>query len=106
MEKIYQSDLVQGVRTHDCISFDWMDTLVMRRVPYASDVFSMVEQRISPQISFPFCEYRIRAEKNLIAGGFLPSAENIYAALSQLVRLNEQELQMLWYPWHSDVLEA
>lgn len=67
----------------------------MRRVPYASDVFSMVEQRISPQISFPFCEYRIRAEKNLIAGGFLPSAENIYAALSQLVRLNEQELQML-----------
>ena len=80
---------------HDGISFDWMDTLVMRRVPYASDVFSMVEQRLSPQISFPFSEYRIRAEKNLIAGGFLPSAENIYQALSQLVRLNEQEMQML-----------
>ena len=95
MENIYQSDLVQGVKMHDGISFDWMDTLVMRRVPYASDVFSMVEQRLSPQISFPFSEYRIRAEKNLIAGGFLPSAENIYRALSQLVRLNEQEMQML-----------
>lgn len=80
---------------HDCISFDWMDTLVMRRVPYASDVFSMVEQRLSPQISFPFCEYRIRAEKNLIAGSVLPSVENIYTALSQLVRLNEQEIQLL-----------
>lgn len=80
---------------HDCISFDLMDTLIMRRVPTASDVFSIVEQRIRPQIDIPFCEYRIRSEKELIAHGVRPTQEGIYGYLAQLARLGEQQVQLL-----------
>lgn len=95
MENVYRSDLVQGILTHDCVSFDLMDTLIMRRVPSASDVFSMVEQRIAPQISFPFCEYRIRSEKELIAQGAVPGIETIYQYLGQLTGIDAQEQQRL-----------
>lgn len=95
MENVYRSDLDQGIGMHDCISFDLMDTLIMRRVPLASDVFSMVEQRIVPQISIPFCEYRIRSEKELIAQGIQPTIEGIYAYLAQLACLNEQQIATL-----------
>ena len=95
MEHVYRSDLDQGIFLHDCISFDLMDTLIMRRVPFAADVFSMVEQRIVPQISIPFCEYRIRSEKELIAQGFQPTMEGIYSYLAQLANLSEQEKEIL-----------
>ena len=95
MENIYRSDLEQGIRMHDCISFDLLDTLIMRRVPNTSDVFSMVEQRLSPQITFPFCEYRIRSEKELVSQNIVPTLEGIYQYLARLVNLSESDVQWL-----------
>ena len=92
MENVYRSDLEQGILMHDCVSFDLLDTLIMRRVPHVSDVFSIVEQRISPQYSFPFCEYRIRSEKELLVQDIVPSLEEIYRYMSQLVGVNEQDI--------------
>ena len=95
MENVYRSDLEQGILMHDCISFDLLDTLIMRRVPNTADVFSIVEQRISPQISFPFCEYRIRCEKELTAQNIAPTFEGIYYYLSQLTGIGEDAIQLL-----------
>lgn len=95
MENVYRSDLDQGIRMHDCISFDLMDTLIMRRVPHVTDVFSAVEQRIAPQITIPFCEYRVRSEKELISRGIQPTMDGIYAYLAQLARLSEQDTALL-----------
>ena len=95
MENVYRSDLVQGILMHDCISFDLLDTLIMRRVPHTSDVFSIVEQRISPQISFPFCEYRVRAEKELQAQNVIPTFEGIYLYLAQMAAIGEDAMRSL-----------
>lgn len=80
---------------HDCISFDLMDTLIMRRVPSVTDVFAIVEQRISHKLAIPFCEYRIRSEKEWTSRGLAPTLENIYSTLSQLARLSESETRLL-----------
>ena len=95
MENVYRSDVVQGILMHDCISFDLLDTLVMRRVPHTSDVFSIVEQRISPQISFPFCEYRIRCERELQAQNIIPTFEGIYRYLAQWMEMGEDIMRLL-----------
>lgn len=95
MENVYRSDLMQGIRTHDCVSFDLLDTLVMRRVPQTNDVFAMVEQRLSPQLSFPFGEYRIRSEKELVAQNVVPTMEGIYRYLAALANLSEQDMRWL-----------
>ena len=95
MENVYRADLEQGIMMHDCISFDLLDTLIMRRVPNTADVFSIVEQRISPQISFPFCEYRVRCERELAAQNVAPSFETIYSYLAQLTGIGEDTVQLL-----------
>lgn len=95
MENVYQSDLQQGILTHDCVSFDLFDTLVMRRVPLAADVFSMVEQRISPLISFPFCEYRLRCEKELREEGAVLTLDGIYRRLAALTDILESDILAL-----------
>lgn len=95
MGNVYRSDLEQGILMHDCVSFDLLDTLVMRRVPHTSDVFSMVEQRLSPQFSFPFCEYRIRCEKELKASGAVMTLESIYHRLREWTALSESDMRVL-----------
>lgn len=95
MGNIYRSDLDQGILMHDCISFDLMDTLIMRRVPSPADVFAIVEQRVSHELSIPFAEYRIRAEKEWTSRGLAPTFENIYSIFAQLARLNEMEMRLL-----------
>ena len=95
MGNIYRSDLDQGILMHDCISFDLMDTLIMRRVPSPADVFAIVEQRVSHELSIPFAEYRIRAEKEWTSRGLAPTFENIYSTFAQLARLNEIEMRLL-----------
>ena len=95
MENVYRSDVEQGILMHDCVSFDLLDTLVMRRVPHTSDVFSIVEQRLSPQISFPFCEYRTRCEKELQARNIVLSFDNIYRFLATWTGIGEDMMQLL-----------
>ncbi len=95
MANVYRSDLEQGILMHDCISFDLLDTLVMRRVPSTSDVFTMVEQRIAPTISFPYCEYRIRSEKELRAQRAVPTLEEIYQYMASLVGPSGADVQAL-----------
>lgn len=95
MENVYRSDLEQGILMHQCVSFDLLDTLIMRRVPHTADVFAMVEQRVSPQYSFPFCEYRIRSEKELIAQQIVPTMEGIYRYMAQLTGGIEWDMMTL-----------
>lgn len=95
MGNVYKTDLQQGILTHDCVSFDLFDTLIMRRVPLATDVYAMVEQRLSPQFSFSFAELRVRAEKDLQAQGITPTFPLIYDYLRQLTGIGETETALL-----------
>jgi len=95
MGNVYKTDLQQGILTHDCVSFDLFDTLIMRRVPLATDVYAMVEQRLSPQFSFSFAELRARVEKDLLAQGIAPTFTMIYDYLRQWTGISETEIAML-----------
>ena len=95
MDNIYRSDLEQGILMHDCVSFDLLDTLIMRRVPNTADVFAIVEQRIAPQITFPFGEYRARAEKELQSQLSAPTFEGIYQYLAQWTGIGQDMMQFL-----------
>lgn len=95
MGNIYKNDVQQGILTHDCVSFDLFQTLVMRRVPMASDVYVMVEQRLTPTLPEPFSVLRMRAERELRAQGVAPSFESIYRYLRELTGLDEREATLL-----------
>ncbi|MBQ7320571.1 MAG: hypothetical protein IJW99_00595 [Clostridia bacterium] len=95
MGNVYRSDLEQGMLMHDCVSFDLLDTLVMRRVPSTADVFSMVEQRLPGGLVFPFGECRARCEKELCDAGIVPTLPDIYRQLRAACGLDEQTTQTL-----------
>jgi len=76
----------QEILAHEVISFDVFDTLVMRRVLYFEDVFSLVERR-SGVVGFR--KYRIQAEREVNRLGRAPKIEAIYQRLQSLMVLDD-----------------
>ena len=73
----------QEILAHEVISFDVFDTLVMRRVLYFEDVFSLVEQRSGVA---GFRKYRIQAEREVNRLGRAPRIEAIYQRLHMAMK--------------------
>ena len=85
--------LYEAIATHDVISFDIFDTLLMRRVLYPTDVFDIVEYRLRKQgIDVPcFKNYRVQAEQGDRAHkGFA----GIYQALREMLGWTDSQAEI------------
>lgn len=81
-------DLKREVEKHEVISFDVFDTLIMRKVLYPADIFTIMEKRRS----FPgFADLRIEAERQLYDKGQNPTLEEIYGRFQELSGISERE---------------
>lgn len=79
--------LKEKIEKHKIISFDIFDTLIMRRVLYPTDVFSIVEMRAGFS---RFSSLRIEAEKQLYEEKKNPSIDEIYERFQVLSGVSEQ----------------
>lgn len=85
-------DLEKEVRRYDIISFDIFDTLIMRKVLYPADIFTIVEKR-KP---FPgFASLRIEAERQLYEEKQNPNFAEIYERIQQLSGISREEGEKL-----------
>lgn len=85
-------DLEEEVKKHDIISFDVFDTLVMRKVLYPSDIFTIVEKKLNrnkDKLNFEFAALREEAERQLYDEKKNPNLDEIYDRLQQLSGIGE-----------------
>lgn len=84
-------DLKEEIEKHKVISFDVFDTLIMRKVLYPTDIFSIVEKRIQKKkLNFSFTNLRIEAEKILYKKKINPTLEEIYRKLQELSGISKE----------------
>ncbi len=79
---VTEKELKEAIRTHDCISFDIFDTILMRRVLEPADVFG-IEERILEERGYVenrFQECRVQAERSL--SGY-PMLKQIYKEMGR-----------------------
>ena len=93
-DKLPQKDKLQkAISTHEVISFDIFDTLLMRRVLYPTDVFDIVEYRLHKHgVDVPgFKNYRMQAER-----GDSPHKDfaAIYRTLSKMLGWTEAQMSL------------
>jgi len=88
---VNEEQLKKAIFDHDVISFDIFDTLIMRKVLYATDVFEMVAQKINRALSveFEFVKARILAEQQLLVGNY-PTYDMIYENLQKNTGISEK----------------
>lgn len=83
-------DLKNEIEKHSIISFDVFDTLLMRKVLYPADIFTIMEKKKS----FPgFAHLRIEAERQLYEEKGNPTLEDIYERLQRLSGINESKME-------------
>lgn len=82
---VNEEDLKKQISSHEIISFDIFDTLIMRKVLYPQDVFDIVEQKINNKCYqiIDFKKQRMEAERIL----FLTTNPTIYE-IYDLLQLN------------------
>ncbi len=81
-------DLKKEVEKHEVVSFDVFDTLIMRKVLYPADIFTIVEKRRP----FPgFADLRTEAERQLYDKGRNPTLEEIYTRLQELGGMDQAD---------------
>lgn len=88
--------LKEEIDSHDVISFDIFDTLIMRNVLYPSDVYDLTEKKII-QVSgeiYGFAKERIKAEKELKAFSE-PTLDEIYDRIACAFQLTDAQ-RALW----------
>ncbi len=85
--------LREAIVSHDVISFDIFDTLLMRKVLYPTDVFDIVENRLRKQgIDVPgFKNYRIQAERGDRSHKDLSA---IYSTLKAMLGWSEKHMNL------------
>ncbi len=82
------SDLYRLVDSHDVISFDMFDTLVMRRIVRPSDIFLVIEEKIKKkQQGVPFAKWRKEAEESANKHICCPTIAQIYETMKMLYGL-------------------
>lgn len=80
--------LKREIEKHDVVSFDVFDTLIMRKVLYPADIFTVVEMRRP----FPgFAALRLEAERQLYSRGQNPTLEEIYERFRELSGVSEAD---------------
>ena len=88
--------LLKEIDIHDIISFDIFDTLLMRKVLYPEDVFTLVEQRITKELSkkINFPQERVDAERKLLSEPY-PDIDMIYASFRDATGLTREDADYL-----------
>ena len=72
--------MLREIDSHEVVSFDIFDTLLMRKVLFPNDVFYLMQKREGLNDSFP--ENRISVEKKMMSEGIIaPSIFEIYKRL-------------------------
>lgn len=85
-------NLFEEIDRHEIICFDIFDTLLMRYIPYPSDVFDITAYRaIAKGINIPknFKDYRQQAE--LAWDRKLPGLDGIYLELQNMLGMSDEE---------------
>lgn len=88
--------LIERLATFDVVSFDIFDTLLFRRVNKPTDVFSLVEQRLSVPGFAQYraeSEWRARQEKHEKGGSWEVTFSEIYAQMSKYSAAQRTQLQ-------------
>lgn len=91
-----KESLWKCIESHDVISFDIFDTLLMRKVLYPTDVFDLVEQRAAASglgLVKGFKNYRNQAEVSQDREGI--GLDGIYATLQKMIHLTDEEVAVL-----------
>lgn len=84
-------DLKRAIDTHEMISFDIFDTLVMRKVLHPHDVFEMEERKLRERgEEEPFVELRVTSEVDQLAKGYFPNLDEIYQHLQEHHHVSEE----------------
>lgn len=93
MEK---SKIEQIIVEHDVICFDIFDTIVIRKVVQAADIFNIVEERLrNRNIDIPFARIRKIAEKKARKLKASPKLKDIYDEMKLLHSLSEVETEII-----------
>ena len=85
--------LYKQIESHDIISFDIFDTLVMRKILAPTDVFDMVEARAREKgiLLADFKHKRVAADYNTYLGNIF----DIYKAIKDVEALSKEEIEEL-----------
>lgn len=90
--EVAEKDLKAAIDSHDNISFDVFDTLIMRKVLEPTDVFEIVERllKVEGSLENGFRKRRLQAEKSL--SGY-PSLIQIYEKMGKLYGMTDEVLE-------------
>lgn len=95
----YQSScesLINAIDSHNVISFDIFDTLIMRQVYEPQDVFKLVEESLKQHnCNIPFSNWRIEAERTLYGRVKNPTFDEIYKNMQKLFDINQNDIKVL-----------
>ena len=94
----YTKDMLhQLMETHDIISFDIFDTVLMRNVLDPTDVFEIVEERAKRHgLHLPDFKFaRLGAEHRILSSGRRHSLSGIYEDLQQTLDLRLEDASWL-----------
>ncbi len=93
--EVGEEELKKQIVTHDVISFDMFDTLVMRKTLYPSDVFAIVEnkaERLGIGVRH-FRKFRQKAEADTISE--IPDIYRIYEEFQKLTSIDDRHKEKL-----------
>lgn len=82
----------EAIRTHEVISFDVFDTLLMRRTLYPTDVFHLLEKRLDMP---GFARARMGVEHALYREKPQPTLMEIYAGVKDELSLSAETVEQL-----------
>ena len=89
---INKENLIDAINSHDNISFDIFDTLLVRKVLYQEEIFALVEQRCKP--SFNYKNLRVHVEKEL-SRKKVPTIYDIYDEIQKVTNISYIERENL-----------
>lgn len=92
--EIKEEKLLDLIEQNEVISFDVFDTVIMRNVLLPSDIFDIMESRLSNNDSkyANFAILRKKAEYQLYTKGINPSLREIYEELTQISSISLDEI--------------
>lgn len=91
---INENDLLVAIEECEAVSFDIFDTLLMRKVLYPRDVFSLLDSVLEDSYPFCFSAERMCAERELSETGS-PTLRDIYSRLARKWELSQEKMECL-----------
>lgn len=87
-------DLKAAIDTHNVISFDIFDTLLVRRTLYPQDIFDLIQVEYKDAgDARPFAKWRREAESEQITKGYFPNWQEIFHYIKKKHGLSDAEIE-------------